>query len=90
MALAELVGACLAFPKEGTSKMKIFEQIQLLAQRQNDGPSVFLFIIELLVIVLVIAGMWKTFAKAGKPGWASIVPIYNVIVLLEIAGRPLW
>lgn len=28
--------------------------------------------------------------KAGKPGWAAIIPIYNLIVLLEIAGRPLW
>jgi uncharacterized membrane protein YoaK (UPF0700 family) len=28
--------------------------------------------------------------KAGKPGWAAIIPIYNVIVLLQIAGKPLW
>lgn len=34
--------------------------------------------------------MWKIFTKAGKPGWAAIVPIYNLIVLLEIAGKPLW
>ena len=44
----------------------------------------------LAVVVLVIAGFWKTFVKAGKPGWASIIPIYNLIVLLEIAGRPIW
>ena len=47
-------------------------------------------VIYLAIIVLVIAGMWKVFVKAGKPGWACIVPIYNIIVLLEIAGRPLW
>jgi hypothetical protein len=47
-------------------------------------------IIELGIIVLSIAGLWKTFEKAGKPGWAAIIPIYNVIVLLEIAGRPIW
>jgi hypothetical protein len=40
--------------------------------------------------VLMIASMWKVFTKAGKPGWAAIVPIYNIIVLLEIAGKPLW
>jgi hypothetical protein len=34
--------------------------------------------------------MWKTFEKAGKPGWASIIPIYNGIVMLQIAGRPVW
>ncbi|MBI2837955.1 MAG: signal peptidase I [Acidobacteria bacterium] len=47
-------------------------------------------LVWLAVVVLVIAGFWKTFAKAGKPGWASIIPIYNLIVLLEIAGRPIW
>jgi Family of unknown function (DUF5684) len=40
--------------------------------------------------VLIIAGMWKLFTKAGKPGWAAIVPIYNIIVLLEVIGRPTW
>ena len=47
-------------------------------------------IIWLALMVLVIAGMWKMFVKAGKPGWASIVPIYNIIVLLEIVGKPVW
>jgi hypothetical protein len=40
--------------------------------------------------LLMIISMWKIFTKAGKPGWASIIPIYNIIVMLEIAGRPLW
>jgi uncharacterized membrane protein YoaK (UPF0700 family) len=34
--------------------------------------------------------VWKVFAKAGEPGWAAIIPIYNVIVFLKIAGRPWW
>jgi hypothetical protein len=46
--------------------------------------------IELVIIVAVIAGIWKVFVKAGKPGWAAIIPIYNVIVLLQIAGKPVW
>ncbi len=41
-------------------------------------------------VLLIIASMWKVFVKAGKPGWASLIPIYNVIVLLEIAGKPIW
>ena len=45
-------------------------------------------LISLAVGILTIAGMWKAFEKAGKPGWASIVPIYNVIILFQIAGRP--
>jgi hypothetical protein len=47
-------------------------------------------IIYLGVIVLMIASMWKLFTKAGKPGWAAIIPIYNFIVLLEIVGKPVW
>jgi hypothetical protein len=40
--------------------------------------------------LLVLIGAWKVFTKAGKPGWAVIIPIYNAIVLLEICGRPIW
>ena len=35
---------------------------------------------------LTIMGMWKMFTKAGKPGWASLIPIYNIVVLGQIAG----
>jgi len=47
-------------------------------------------LLYLAVVVLAIAGLWTTFVKAGKPGWGAIVPIYNLILLLEIAGKPLW
>jgi hypothetical protein len=43
-----------------------------------------------IIVIIEIIGLWKIFIKAGKPGWASIIPIYNVIVLLEIIGKPLW
>jgi hypothetical protein len=50
-----------------------------------------LFILcELAILVLIIAGFWKVFTKAGHPGWAAIIPIYNVYILLQIAGRPGW
>ena len=54
------------------------------------GAVLLLTLIYLAVVVLVIASMWKVFTKAGKPGWAAIVPIYNTIVLLEIVGKPTW
>ncbi len=44
----------------------------------------------LAVVVIMIVAMWKMFTKAGKPGWAAIVPIYNLVVLLQIAGKPMW
>jgi Family of unknown function (DUF5684) len=43
-----------------------------------------------LFVLLMIASMWKVFAKAGEPGWAAIVPIYNIIVWCKIVGRPAW
>ena len=50
---------------------------------------IYLFVCFALMILMTV-GMWKLFDKAGKPGWASIVPIYHFIVLLEIAGKPVW
>jgi hypothetical protein len=45
-------------------------------------------LVPLILAVLAIAGMWKTFAKAGQPGWAAVIPIYNIYVLVtEIADR---
>lgn len=47
-------------------------------------------IIYLAVIVIAVISLWKIFTKAGEPGWAAIVPIYNLIVLIKIVGKPLW
>jgi hypothetical protein len=47
-------------------------------------------IIGLAVVVVMIASMWKVFVKAGQPGWAAFVPIYNVLMLLKITGKPTW
>jgi hypothetical protein len=49
-----------------------------------------ILIFYLLIAVLEIIAMWKIFTKAGKPGWAIFIPIYNIIVLLEIVGKPTW
>ncbi|MBC9794775.1 DUF5684 domain-containing protein [Sinomicrobium weinanense] len=54
------------------------------------GIGLVSIIIYLVMLVAMFAGMWKTFEKAGKPGWAAIIPIYNIIVLVEIVGKPMW
>lgn len=46
--------------------------------------------IGLVWYVVQIVGLWKVFAKAGQPGWAALVPLYNVWVLIQIVGRPQW
>ena len=48
------------------------------------------WIIAMGMCVLQIIAMWKIFTKANKPGWASIVPIYNIYTLLQIAEVPTW
>ena len=49
----------------------------------------FAFVYFIILIVMIV-GMWKVFEKAGKPGWAAIIPIYNIIILLEVVGKPTW
>lgn len=72
-----------------------------LAQRPGGGSpdagaaagaaaGMFVLLIELAIAVIVIAGLWGVFTKAGQPGWAAIIPIYNIIVLLQIVGKPIW
>ncbi len=41
-------------------------------------------------VILMIVSMWKVFSKAGQPGWAAIIPIYNIYILLKVAGKPGW
>jgi len=47
-------------------------------------------IVEIVFMVLVIAGTWKIFEKAGRPGWGAIIPFYNTYLMLKVAGRPGW
>lgn len=69
-----------------------------LALLQNDsGAGVLgalfgsaMMLVWLAIIVVVIAGGWKVFTKAGQPGWAIIIPIFNIYILLKIVGRPAW
>lgn len=49
-----------------------------------------LLFVQLLVWAYLCVVWWKLFVKAGQPGWAAIVPFYNVIVYLEIIGKPWW
>ncbi|MDB5163871.1 MAG: hypothetical protein JWS12_489 [Candidatus Saccharibacteria bacterium] len=49
--------------------------------------GVFL-IVWLVVIVVLLASMWKLFEKAGRPGWNALIPLYNTWVLAEIVGKP--
>lgn len=69
----------------------------LLQQSDSAAPSaagmglgIGFTILWLAIVVLLVASMWKIFVKAGEPGWAAIVPIYNLVILFKIAGKPAW
>ena len=42
------------------------------------SPVVWIFYLAIMVFKLV--ALWKLYVKAGQPGWASIVPIYNMYI----------
>jgi hypothetical protein len=65
----------------------------LLAQVGEGGDGGVLMIVPLLclvVVVIVLAGCWKMFVKAGQPGWGILIPIYNGYLFIKVAGRPGW
>ena len=69
--------------------------LALVLQNDSINPLAALFggmamLFWLAVVVVVIIGGWKVFEKAGQPGWAILIPIYNIYVMLKIAGRPGW
>jgi hypothetical protein len=47
-------------------------------------------VIALALGVIVVIAVWKMFTKAGKPGWAALIPFYNSWVMAEVAGKPGW
>jgi hypothetical protein len=51
---------------------------------------IILFLVCFILLIITVAGVWKTFQKAGKPGWAAIVPIYGQYIMIQIAGRQWW
>ena len=65
----------------------------------QDAVSIFsgylaiagiLMLILAIVSVFMIVCLWKIFRKAGRNGWEAIIPIYNIVVLLQIVNLPLW
>jgi len=55
-----------------------------------DTPVFPTWAIILMITVAIVqwAGMWKVFTKAGQPGWAAIIPIYNIYIMTKIGGKP--
>jgi hypothetical protein len=95
---------CLVFAEENASiSVKEKTMLQQFAQTysysfQNTntnsslsgGVIAAIVIASLILAIFFIIVMWRVFKKAGRPGWAAIIPIYNTWVLFEISGKPGW
>ena len=49
-----------------------------------------IIIFGIMITIIEIVGAWFMFEKAGEPGWAAIIPIYNYLIGIKIAGKPWW
>ena len=65
-------------------------QVDYSSTTQGKAPGPVFWICYTVYTILIIAAWWKIFSKAGQPGWAAIIPIYNWIVWCKIVGRPAW
>ncbi|NOY74194.1 MAG: signal peptidase I [Kiritimatiellaeota bacterium] len=52
--------------------------------------GLFAAFVAFVVALVMIISMWKIFVKAGQPGWAAIIPIYNLIVMWQVSRQPVW
>jgi Family of unknown function (DUF5684) len=72
------------------ANVSLLAQVEYSYSTEGQPPSPVSTIIGLLIALLLIVATWKVFTKAGQPGWASLIPIYNLYVWCKIVGRPWW
>lgn len=64
-----------------------FAHVKLLADAEgSSGGGTF----GLLLTVVLVVALMRVFSKAGRQGWAVLIPVYNLLVALKIAGKPIW
>lgn len=54
------------------------------------GESVVFLVVFTTIMLIMLSSMWRIFTKAGYAGWTSLVPIYNAVLMMRIAGKPGW
>ncbi len=75
--------------------MEALSFLPILAQSDGGGAgaiigALFSLVITFGFLAIMLGSLWKVFTKAGHPGWAAIVPIYNVYIMLMIAKKEAW
>lgn len=56
----------------------------------DDFGMLFAQLLGITIAIISVIALWKVYIKAGQPGWAVIIPFYNLYVLLKITGKPGW
>jgi len=74
---------------EETVTMEMAPDLEAMGQAAG-GVGIIGLVIYVAIALLMIISLWKLFSKAGQPGWASIIPIYQTVVMLQVAGKPIW
>jgi hypothetical protein len=71
--------------------------VMLLQEEGGSGAGILggimglgFLVVWCAIVLVILASMWITFTKAGEPGWACLIPIYNLVVLCRMAGKPWW
>lgn len=75
----------LTIRAEGSADFGAWEERDL-----STGETIALLAFFVFIMLLMLVTMWRIFTKAGYAGWTSLVPIYNAVVLMWIAGKPGW
>jgi hypothetical protein len=74
---------------EETMTVEMGPDMEAMGQAAG-GVGIVGLVIYVAIALLMIISLWKLFSKAGQPGWASIIPIYQTVVMLQVAGKPIW
>jgi len=79
---------------KGLTMLRVLSPLSPFFLQQDDTFGIILstliVIVGLVVGIVELMAMWNIFIKAGKPGWAVLIPIYNLYIVLEIVGREWW
>jgi hypothetical protein len=76
-------------PNTDPSMIQTAQTVQSEMQSELAGTMVKgIFAVELMLVLVLIASMWKVFTKANEAGWKSLIPFYNLWIMLKIARLP--
>ena len=76
-------------PVEKPEVFTLNQTLEASTQKEMVGSIATGFLVgELLIVVLLIASLWKVFTKANEAGWKSLIPFYNLWVMIKIARLP--